>query len=80
MYRAETKQAVPVTLTLFLGGGRMGKYAISRQFYPFAMFKPPIRNAKTASFMGSFLRVPGWLMRDKNLKVQQQKIPGFVYV
>lgn len=55
----------------------MGMYAISRQFYPFAMFKPPIRNAKTASFMGSFMRVPGWLMRDKNMNVQQRKIPGF---
>lgn len=55
----------------------MGKYAISRQFYPFAMFKPPIRNANMASFMGSFLRVPGWLMREDGLRVQRREIAGY---
>lgn len=55
----------------------MGKYAISRQFYPFTMFQLPIRNASMASFMGSFLRVPGWLTREDGLRVQRREIPGY---
>lgn len=55
----------------------MGKYAISRQFYPFAMFQPPVRNADMAAFMGAFLRVPGWLMREDGLHVQRREIPGY---
>ena len=27
--------------------------------------------------MGSFLRVPRWVMRDEGLNVRQQKIPGY---
>lgn len=37
----------------------MAKYPISKEFYPYAMFAPPVRNAGVASAMGSFLRVPG---------------------
>ena len=55
----------------------MGKYQISRQFYPFALFAPPFKNAEMASKMGSFLRVPRWVIRDDGLHVRQQKIPGY---
>lgn len=55
----------------------MGKYPISKEFFPFSMFAPPVRNAKMASFMGAFLRVPGWLWRDKTLSVQKKCIPGY---
>jgi len=55
----------------------MGKYQINRQFYPYAFFAPPFKNAEMASKMGSFLRVPRWLMRDEDLNVLQQKIPGY---
>ena len=55
----------------------MGKYPIDKQFYPYAMFAPPLNDPNVASFLGSFLRVPGWLFRDKELNVQRLKIPGY---
>lgn len=55
----------------------MGKYQINRQFYPYALFAPPFKNAEMASKMGSFLRVPRWVLRDEGLNVRQQKIPGY---
>lgn len=55
----------------------MPKYPISREFYPYALFAPPIRSARVASFMGSFMGVPRWLFRDAGLTVRREKIGGF---
>ena len=55
----------------------MGKYQIKRQFYPYAFFAPPFKNAEMASRMGSFLRVPRWVMRDEELNIRKQEIAGY---
>jgi len=55
----------------------MSKYPISREFYPYALIRPPMQSAKLASFMGSFLHPPGWLFCDPVIQADRFTFPGY---
>ncbi|MBR2460869.1 MAG: alpha/beta hydrolase [Clostridia bacterium] len=58
-------------------GFEMGKYAIKKEFSPYHRFTPPIRNAKIAGLMGSCMRPPRWIRRDKDVRVNDEVFSGF---
>lgn len=41
------------------------KYAINKEFFPFSILKPPIRNAKVAGWLGEKMKAPRWIFHDK---------------
>lgn len=55
----------------------MKKYPISPSFFPYSLFAPPVRNAKLAAWMGSFMRVPGRVFSARDVKVRRETIPGY---
>ena len=52
------------------------KYKISREFFPFNHFKPPI-NEKFLKIAVSFMKVPKFLFKDKDLDVKRYEITSF---
>ncbi len=54
----------------------MPKYPISKEFYPYARFSPPIRNPRMAAAMGEKMRPPRWIWQDREIDVSRQTIPG----
>lgn len=55
----------------------MSKYAIDKEFFPYSLFAPPIRNAKMAGWMGSLMRPPKWIWRDSEVTVSRERIAGY---
>jgi len=53
------------------------KYPIKKEFFPFSRIAPPIQNAKMAGWMGSKMRVPGWIYKDKDVSVSKRAISGY---
>lgn len=53
------------------------KYPINKEFFPYSYFAPPIRNAKMAGWMGSMMRPPMWIWRDREVRVRKVKIKGY---
>ena len=49
------------------------KYQINKEFSPFSHIAPPIRNAKIAGWMGSKMKPPGWIRRNKDSEVSVTK-------
>ncbi len=44
----------------------MSEYKISKEFFPFSLFAPPIRNAKIAGWMGSKMKPPRWVCKNSD--------------
>ena len=55
----------------------MGKYPINKEYWPYSLMTPPVQNAKVAGFMGSLMRAPGWIWRDREVKVSKRLIESF---
>lgn len=53
------------------------KYPIKKEFFPYSCFAPPIRDAKMAGWMGSMMRPPMWIRRDREVKVRKAAIKGY---
>lgn len=54
---------------------KKSKYPISREFFPYSVFQPPM--SRTAlQYANRFLKVPGFLFRDPSLAVRRIKIRG----
>ena len=57
----------------------MSKYSINKEFSPFSHFAPPIRNAKMAGWMGSKMKPPGWVVknRDGEITITKENIKSY---
>ncbi len=55
----------------------MSKYPIKKEFFPFTLLKPPIKNPESAGKMGEMMKPPKWLWKDKEISVRREKIAGF---
>lgn len=53
------------------------KYPINKEFFPYSYFKPPIRNAKMAGWMGAMMKPPRWIWHDKEVCVRKKTIKGY---
>lgn len=55
------------------------KYKINREFFPFSHLSPPIRNARIAGWMGSKMKPPTWVKknRDCEVSITKQRIVSF---
>ncbi|MGN0823790.1 MAG: alpha/beta hydrolase [Candidatus Coproplasma sp.] len=53
------------------------KYPINKEFSPYSHFTPPIKSAKAAGWLGSKMRPPRRLWRDRCVKVTRQKIASY---
>ena len=47
----------------------MAKYKINQEFFPFSLFAPPIQSAKMAGRMGSKMRPPRWVRKNRDHEV-----------
>ena len=54
------------------------KYPIRKEFFPFSLLAPPIRNAKVAGWMGSKMKPPRWVHKnlDAEVSVQKESVPS----
>lgn len=55
----------------------MSKYPIKKEFAPFSYFKPPIRNAKMAGWMGSLMKAPRWIWHDQEVSVTKKSVRSY---
>ena len=53
------------------------KYPINKEFSPYSYFAPPIQNAKMAGFMGSLMKPPRWIWRDREVSVKRELIKSY---
>lgn len=53
------------------------KYSINKEFLPYSLFAPPIRNAKVAGFLGSMMKTPRWLWHDREVTVTKNSIKSY---
>lgn len=53
------------------------KYAVSREFFPYSLVAPPIQNAAIAGWMGSLMRPPRWICRDKEIAVTREMFTSY---
>ena len=55
------------------------KYPINKEFSPYSRFAPPIRNAKMAGWMGSMMKPPRWVRknRDHEVSVKKESIKSY---
>ncbi|MGN1061446.1 MAG: alpha/beta hydrolase [Candidatus Coproplasma sp.] len=53
------------------------KYPINKEFSPYSHFTPPIKSAKAAGWLGSKMRPPHRLWRNRDVKVTRQKIASY---
>ncbi len=52
------------------------KYPINKEFFPFSHFKLPLPNAEIAGIIGSFLKPPFWIKKDREICVTSETING----
>ena len=55
----------------------MGKYNIDKELFPFSHLAPPLRNAKIAGWLGSLLRPPRSVFRNKFVSVRSEWLSGY---
>lgn len=55
----------------------MPKYPIKKEFFPFSLLTPPIKNPEGAGKMGEMMKPPKWLWRDKEISVRRETIGGY---
>ena len=55
------------------------KYQIKKEFFPFSHFAPPIRNARMAGWMGSKMKPPRWVRknRDSEVFIRKENIQSY---
>ena len=49
------------------------KYPINKEFSPYSRMTPPIRNAKIAGWMGSMMKPPRWVRKNRDHEVSVKK-------
>jgi len=54
----------------------MANYPIKKEFFPFTLMTPPIKDPQSAGKMGEMMKPPGWLWRDRDITVRKQTISG----
>ena len=54
----------------------MAKYPISKEFFPFNLFAPPM-SKKFVLMAQKYMKTPGLLWKDPELDVQTRRIPGY---
>lgn len=55
----------------------MGKYNINKEFGMYRYIKMPVMPTKMAGFMGSLMRPPRWIKRDREVTVITYQIAGY---
>ncbi len=53
------------------------KYPIDKQFFPYTHSAPLILSAKLAGWMGSLMKPPRWIWKDKEVSVQKKLVKGY---
>lgn len=55
------------------------KYPISKEFFPYSRMTPPVQNPKIAGWMGSKMRPPRWVTRnrDKEVTISRETVVSF---
>ncbi len=53
------------------------KYPINKEFFPFSHFTPPIKNAKAAGRMNTFIKSPKWLWKDREVQVTKKLVKSY---
>ena len=48
------------------------KYPIKKEFFPFSYMTPPVQSPEMAGFLGSLMRAPKSIMRDKDVSVTKE--------
>ena len=49
------------------------KYPINKEFLPYSRMTPPIQNAKMAGWMGSKMKPPRWVQKNRDCEVSIKK-------
>lgn len=55
----------------------MPKYPIKKEFFPFTLLTPPIKNPESAGKMGEMMKPPKWLWKDKEISIRRERISGY---
>ncbi len=55
----------------------MGKYPINREYFPFNHLYPPFPNGEFAGFIGTFMKTPRSIFKDRDIKVTREYISGY---
>lgn len=55
----------------------MSKYPIKKEFFPFTLLKPPVKDPESAGKMGEMMKPPKWVWRDKDISVRREVIGGY---
>ncbi len=54
----------------------MGKYPIKKEFFPFNILVPPIKDIESAGKLGKMMKPPKWLWKDKEISVERKTVSG----
>ena len=55
----------------------MGKYPINKEYFPYNHLYPPFPNGEFAGFIGSFMKTPRNIFRDKDIYITRRYIDGY---
>lgn len=55
----------------------MGKYPINKEYFPFNHLYPPFPSGEFAGFIGTFMKTPRKIFKDKEIKVTRRFIDGY---
>ena len=55
----------------------MSKYPIKKEFSPWSHLAPPLHDAGLTALLGSKMKAPGWLRRDREMSVKKQLIKSY---
>ena len=50
------------------------KYPINKEFSPYSRMTPPIQNPKMAGWIGSMMKQPRWIWRDREVSVTKKLV------
>lgn len=53
------------------------KYPINKEFFPFSVVTPPISSAKMAGWLGSMMKAPAWIKRDRQVAITKQFVKSY---
>ena len=56
----------------------MGKYNISRDYFPFSRLAPPLRDARLAGWLGSKMRPPRRVFKSRDIHSRTETLPGYM--
>lgn len=55
----------------------MGKYPINREYFPYNHLYPPFKSGEFAGFIGTFMKTPKSILRDREISVTREYISGY---